>query len=387
MLRKSRLYFSAVLSALVLASLLLTSNVKACEEAPLTFLSLYMSSDLIVVAKFESESKPQKTNEDEYGYSLESQRKLTFTKVFKGSEDLKSVSITYSDYVPNPNQDSSEMEEDEHEMEYDFDLSKIKLGGEYLFFLKMNKENGEYFVTDYVSGVRETGKNLSFYEKNLSALEQIESAKENQYELLTEWIVKSIENKESREDGIADLAESFYGLTYQSEDPSFNGKGPFVVNEDGYGVYTVGVARHLTPSQNERVSAVLYPILQEAWFAEKPEYANYHISAILGGIDKTRLAVYTYNAMQAVGKGDFERRRIIGEFLTDITGDEGFAKLHSDTVELESKIEEAKSVNTPLGRKQLKDLTVLRDAKLKELDKQFKLLLNRNFAAVQKKAS
>ena len=126
MLRKSRLYFSAVFSALVLASLLLTANVKACEEAPLSFLSLYMSSDLIVVAKFESESKPQKTNEDEYGYSLESQRKLAFTKIFKGSEDLKSVSITYSDYVANPNKDTSEMEEDEHEMEHDFDISKIK---------------------------------------------------------------------------------------------------------------------------------------------------------------------------------------------------------------------------------------------------------------------
>jgi hypothetical protein len=387
MLRKSRLYFSAVLSVLVLASLLLTVNVKACEEDPQTFLSLYMNSDLIVVAKFESESKPVKTNEDEYGYSLESQRTLTFTKIFKGSEDLKSVSITYFDYVPNPNRDSSEMEEDEHEMEYDFDLSKIKLGGEYLFFLKKDKETGEYSVTDYVSGVRETGKNLSFYEKNLSELEQIASAKENQYELLTEWIVKSIENKESREDGIADLAESFYGVTYQDEDEQFKGKGPFVVSEDGYGVYTVGVARHLTPSQKERVSAVLYPILQEAWFAEKPEYASYHISSILGGINKSRLAVYTYNAMLTVGKGDFERRRIIGDFLIDTIGDEGFSKLHSDTAELETKIEEAKSVNTPLGRKQLKDLTLLREAKLKELDKQFKLLLNRNFAAVVNKAS
>jgi hypothetical protein len=388
MLRKSRLYFSAVLAALVLASLLLTTNVKACEDAPQTFLTLYMNSDLIAIAKFESESEPKKANEEEYGYSLDSQRKLVFTKIFKGNKELKTVSFAYSQYVPNPNQNNSEAEEEEyHEAEYDFDLSKIKIGGEYLFFLTVNKETGEYYVTDHVSGVREIDKNLSFYEKNLSDLEQIAAAKENQSELLAEWIVKSVENKDSREDGIADLSESFNSLAYQEEDAQFKGKGPFVVTEDGYGIYTVGVARHLTPSQKERVSAVLYPMLQEAWFAEKPEYANYSISAILGGINKSRLAVYAYNSMQSVGKNDFERRQVIGGFLTDTIGDEGFSKLYYEISELETKIDEAKTVKTPQGRKQLKDLTVLRDAKLKELDKQFKLLLGRNFAPVENKTA
>lgn len=385
MLKKSRLYFSAVLTALVLVSLLLTANVKACEEPPQTLLSLYMNSDLIVVAKFESESAPVKNNEDEYGYTLDTQRKLVFTKVYKGAQDLESVSIAYSQYVPNPNLPVSESEEDFHQYEDYFDISKIKIGGEYVFFLTRNKETGEYSVTDYVSGVRETGKNLSSLEKNLSELEQIASAKENQYELLTEWIVKSIENEESREDGIMDLAESFSGLTYTDEDEKFKGKGPFVVSEDGYGIYTVGVAKHLTPSQKQRVSVVLYPILQEAWFAPEPKYVNYGISNILGNINKSRLALYAYNAMLSVGKGDFERRRIIGEFLSDTIGDEDFSKLFYETTELENKIEEAKTVNTPQGKKQLKDLNLLREAKLKELDKRFKFLFNRNFAPVEKK--
>jgi hypothetical protein len=385
MLRKSRLYFSAILSAFLLASLLLTANIKACEEEPQTFLSLYMNSDLIVIARYDSESEPKKTDESEYGYSLETQRKLMFTKVFKGQQGLKSISFAYSQYVPNPNQNTSEAEEEIPEYEHPFDLSKIKIGGEYLFFLTKDKETGAYSVTDYVSGVKETDKNLSLYEKNLSALEQIAAAKENQYELLTEWIVKSIENKESREDGIGDLAESFNGLAYQEEDEKFKGKGPFVVvPEDGYGVYTVGVARHLTESQKERVSAVLYPMLQEAWFAEKPEYANYGIAAILGGIDKPRLALYTYSAMQSVGKNDVERRRIIGDFLTSAVGDEGFSNLYYEISELETKIDEAKGVNTPQGRKQLKDLTLLKTAKLKELDKQFKVLFGSNTVAVKK---
>ncbi len=376
-----------MVATLVLASLLITANVKACEDVPQTLLALYMNSELVVIAKYDSESEPKKSNEDEYGYSLDTERKLVFTKVFKGPEDLKSVSFAYAQYVPKPGQDNSEMEEPVSEYEHYFDLSKIKIGGEYLFFLTKNKEDGKYYVTDYMSGVKEIDKNLSSYEKNLSELEQIVSAKENQYELLTEWIVKSIENSESREDGIGDLAESFYGLSYQEEDANFKGKGPFVINEDGYGIYTVGVVRHLTPAQKERVSAVLYPILQESWFAEKPQYVNYGISAILGGINKSRLAIYAYNSMQSVGKNDFERRRIIGEFLTETIGDEGFSNLYYAIVELETKIDEAKTVNTPQGRKQLKDLNVLRETKLKELDKRFKFLLGRNFVPVENKAS
>ena len=374
-----------MLAALVSVSMLLTANVQACDEPPQTLLSLYMSSDLIVIAKFESESAPVKNNEDEYGYSLDTERKLVFTKVLKGQTDLESVSIAYSQYVPNPTPNNSETEVDFHEYENYFDLSKIKIGGEYLFFLTRNKENGAYFVTDYVSGVREIDKNLSFYEKNLSELERIASAKENQYGLLTEWIVKNIESDESREDGIQDLAESFNGLTYYAEDEKFKGKGPFVVTEDGYGVYTVGVANHLTPSQKERVSAVLYPELQKAWFAAKPEYVNYGISSILGGINKSRLAVYAYNSMQAVSKGDFERRRMIGDFLVDAVGDEVFSNLYYDIAELENKIDEAKNINTPQGKKQLKDLNLLRETKLKELDKRFKTLLGRNFAPVENK--
>ena len=385
MLRKSRLYFSAVLAVLALVSLLTTSNVKACEEAPQSFLSLYMNSDSIVIARFESESAPKKTDESEYGYSLETERKLVFTKVFKGNKDLKSVSIAYSTYVPNPGQDTSEGDDHEEVTEHSFDLSKIKMGGEYLFFLSKDKETGAYSVTDYVSGVRELGKDLSFYEKNLSELEQIVAAKENQYELLTEWIVKNIENKDTREDGIADLAESFNMLNYEDPEGKFKGKGPFIyLPEDGYGVYTIGVAGHLTESQKTRISTVLYPMLQDAWFAEKPEYANYAISGILGGIDKPRLALYTYSAMQSVDKKDVERRRVIGEFLTSAVGDEAFSNLYYQISELETKIDEAKGVNTPQGRKQVKDLKLQKAAKLKELDNQFKAMFGNTAVAAKK---
>lgn len=387
MLRASRLYFSAFLAALVLVSMLLTTNVKACEEPPQTLLALYMGSDLIVLARYESETAPVKTNEDEYGYSLETQRQLVFTKMYKGQTELKSVSISHADYVPKQTQENPEPEEEIHEGEDYFNVSKIKMGGEYLFFLTQNKETGAYNVTDYVSGVRETGKNLSSLEKNLSELEQIASAKENQYELLTEWLVKSIEDRETREDAISDLSQSFYNLNYEEEDEKLKGKGPFITTEEGYGIYTVGVARHLTASQKERVAAVLYPMLQEAWFAEEAQYANYAISGVLGGINKSRLAVYTFNSMQSVAKTDFERKRIIREFLTETVNEEAFSNLSYEIAELEGKIEEAKAIKTPLGRKQLRDLNLAKELKVKEFEKRFKFLLGRNFAPVENKVS
>ena len=384
MFRKSRLYFSAMCAALVLLSLMITSGARACEEEPQSLLSLYMNSDLVVLAKYESDGEAKKSFEDEYGYTLETERALSLSKIFKGQKDLKNISFTFSEYRSNPNQPAAESEVepvmDEHMSGNYFDLSKIKIGGEYLFFLKKDAETGKYTVTDYVSGVRDASKNLSVYEKNLGELEQIASAKENQTALLTEWIVKSLENAETREDGIRDLSESFYGMSYQEEDPNFKDKGPFVVN-DGYGVYTVGVAKNLNQSQKARISAVLYPMLQEAWFAATPEYANYGIAAILGGINKSRLAVHTYNSLQSTGKDDIERRKIIMQFLTDVVSDETLSKSYYDYLELEMKIEETKKETTAEAKKQLKLLTASKETMLKDFDKRFKFMHGRNFVA------
>jgi hypothetical protein len=382
MLKKSRLYFSAMCAALVLVSLLLTSTARACEEEPPTLLTLYMNSDLVVLARYESNGESKKSFEDEYGYTLDTERKLSLTKIYKGQKNLKTVLFLFSEYHSNQTTTEIDSEEYVHEYEDYFDLSKIKIGGEYIFFLSQNKETGEYNVANYMSGVRDTSGKSDFYENIFAELEQIASAKENQYALLTEWIVKSIENTDTRDDGIRDLSESFYGLEYQEEDPNFKDKGPFVVN-DGYGIYTVGVAKHLTQSQKARVSAVLYPMLQTAWFAETPEYANYNISGILGGISKSRLAVHAYNSLQTVGKEDVERKRVIMEFLTGVVADDTLSKLYYDYSESENKIEELKKENTPEAKQQLKLMTASKDVLLKDFDKRFKFLFGRNFVPVE----
>src|SRR5687767_5174975 len=108
MLKKSRLYFSAMIAAMVLVSLLVTTNVKACEDPPQTLLSLYMNSDLVILANYAGNGEAKKTNEDEYGYSLETERNLSVVKVLKGQDDLKAVSFIFSEYHSNPNQQVSE---------------------------------------------------------------------------------------------------------------------------------------------------------------------------------------------------------------------------------------------------------------------------------------
>lgn len=386
MLKKSRLYFPVMLAALVLASLLITSNVKACEDPPQTFLTLYMNSDLIVIAKYESNGEAKKTNEDEYGYSIETPRNLTISKVYKGQEDLQNVSLIYTDWVSKPTNgeasNEAPTEEDYHGGENYFDVSKLKVGGEYLFFLTKDKESGQYSVTDYVSGVKQTTENLSIYEKNLSELGEIVAAKKNQSAKLAEWLVKNIEEPVMRDDAISDLSESFSRMRYPKEGVTEK-EGPFVVNE-GYGVYTVGVAAKLSPTQLNRVSSVLYPMLQESWFAPEARYADYGISMILGSINKSRLAVHTYNLLQSVDKNDMERRFIIMEFLTSVVEDEAFSQIYYDYQELEYKIKEAPA-DTPEAKKQLKAMQDSKVLMLKNFDKQFKLLYSRNFAKIEEK--
>ncbi len=386
MLKKSRLYFSAMVAAMVLVSLLVTTNVKACEELPQTLLSLYMNSDLVILAKYESNGEAKKTYEDEYGYTMEAERNLSVIKVLKGQNDLKAVSFMFSEYHSNPNQPVYEGEmEDYHQMDENyFNVSKIKIGNEYLFFLTKDKESGVYGVTDYISGAKEVAGKLEIYEKSLDELREIVENKENQLARLSEWIVKNLEEPELREDSLRDLSDSFYGMTYQEEEAIYKDKGPFVINE-GYGVYTVGVAKTLSQSQKARISSVLYPMLQEAWFAPKPQYGDYGISVILGSINKPRLAMHAFNMMQSVGKEDLERKRIITDFLISTVEDSELNSIYYDYLDLEEKIKEEKVKTTPEAKKQLKTMIETRNTLLKSFDKRFKFMLDRNFVPVPEK--
>lgn len=126
-------------------------------------------------------------------------------------------------------------------------------------------------------------------------------------------------------------------------------------------------------------------MLQEAWFAAKPQYANYGIGAILGSFNKSRLAVHAYNMLQSVGKEDFERRSMIMEFLSSIVEDSELSKTYYDYSDLEYKMKEERAKVTPEANKQLKIMLETRNTLLKNFDKRFKFMYERNFVAVKEK--
>ena len=75
MFRKSLYYVSASIALFLIISLLAPVQIKACGEIPQTLLSLYMNSKLVVVGTYTGDGKSIKSDEDEYGYSLETEQK------------------------------------------------------------------------------------------------------------------------------------------------------------------------------------------------------------------------------------------------------------------------------------------------------------------------
>lgn len=383
MFKKSRLIISSVFAMLVLFSLLVTTSVRACEDIPQTLLSLYMNSEIIVLATYESDGAKVKSDEDEYGYGYEIERNLAIVQILKGPKELKTV--TFSNYEYHSNQPETVPEYDTEFDHYDenyFDVSKIKIGNQYLFFLAKDRETGKYSIADYSSGVKDVSGKVHIYEKSLKELEAIVSDKTGQRLRLAEWMVKNIEEPETRQDGIADLAESFYSMNYEDENPDLKGDGPFVFGED-YNVFTVGVAKSLTDSQKARISSALYPTLQEAWFAAKPQYLDYGVSTILGSINKSRLAIYSFNMMKSVDRSDAERKMIIMEFLTNTVSDSALSDIYYEYITVENELSELSKDNSPKTKIQLKAKTERRNNLLRDFEKRFRFMHQRNFLPVE----
>jgi hypothetical protein len=116
-------------------------------------------------------------------------------------------------------------------------------------------------------------------------------------------------------------------------------------------------------------------MLQEAWFGQKPQYANYGTAAILGSFDKSRLAIYSYNMLKSVGKKDTERKEIIMGFLTDVIADTELSEIYYEYARITSETD-SKKAKTP---EELKAQNALRANILKKFDKRFEVMFNRNF--------
>ncbi len=382
MFKLSKILFPTVAMILVTAVLLVTpGSVYACEEEPQTLLSLYLNSDLIVLANYDSKKILNREEGDEYGYGLEVERSLSVIQILKGQSDLKNFLLTNYEYHSNPNSPAMEGESFEHDEVYNSgytNISDVKIGKTYLFFLTKNEENGNYILADYMSAVKDVEGKFDIYEKSINELNAISASKENQIEKLTEWVVKSIEEPETREDGISDLSGSFYGLNDEEENEVQ--KTSFVLDKS-FDIYQAKFLKNLNDSQKQRVSSVLYPMLQEAWFGNKPEYTQYGIEHILGTFNKTRLAIYSYNMLKSIDKKDSERTQIIMSFITNVVNDSELSEIYYGLISVDDEIKS----DDKLTVEDLKLKNILRNNLLKNFDKRFEFMLQRNFKPVPEK--
>jgi hypothetical protein len=387
MFKSTQILFSATLIAFLFIFLFITPySARACAEEPQTLLSLYLNSDVIILADYESAKILEKEDTTEYGYWQKLQSTLKVLRIFKGQKDLEKVSFIKHEYhsLETTPAESDELSEDyDSEYETEVNVEDIKPGDRYLFFLTKDQEDGEnYVLTDYMSGVKDVSGKLDVYEKSLNELRSISESKENQNARLIEWLVKSIEEPVTRQDGINDLAESFYSMNYAPEEENSEEPNEPTPLDENFSINLSQVAKNLSDSQKYRISSVLYSMLQQSWFSPKPEYANYGIAAILGSFDKPQLAIYSFSMLRNIDEQDFERRKMVMSFISDVIGDEDLNSVYYEFMDIDYELTSSENKKTT---EELKVINEKRNTLMKNFDKRFEFMMARNFQPVTEK--
>ncbi len=334
MLKHIRFYTSAAFVAVLLVfTLFLTIpvSINACEDSPpATLLSLYMSSDLIVVVNLTGEKDGKITADENDYYFVEINRNLRVSNVLKG-KSRSSLVFTQTEFRYKTGQT------DEYETEQYFPYGykwhqKLQVGERYLIFLKRNAETKQYELTDEVSGAKKLNDyELSVHERRIEELASIIGKKENQLFALTEWILQNLEEEATRWDGVFMLNNSFEALEYgsydeESEQPEKPRNKPFVIDRNFNG-YTPEIAENLTDSQKNRISSVLFGSLGHSLFEKESDGFNYFFANVVKKWDKTRLAMYAFSILQTTEKTEFEKTKTAMNYLAAILGDEELYKI------------------------------------------------------------
>ncbi len=181
MLYLQRYFASALIIFVLLFSVCaLPENVSArsCpSEPPDSLLTLYLKSDLIVVASIESEKVLKMTSEYEYGSYFDIEKLLDVSDTLKGSRKGRTAYVI-SQYEPKDSKtigdDSSKMASSEETDDF------LSIGHKALFFLVKNAENNSYELADYGSAIKKlSDHDLNIYLKRIKELKKITEAKKN----------------------------------------------------------------------------------------------------------------------------------------------------------------------------------------------------------------
>ncbi len=324
--------FAAVLIifGLLLAVCSLPDDVSArrCpDETPDSLLTLYVESDLIVVASIESEKTLKMTSEYEYGSYFDVEKTLDVTDTLKGSKKDRAAYVE-SQFTPknsNPKTDEPDVADAPEEEEYP------GIGNQALFFLVKNAENNSYEPAHYSAAIKKLNdSDLHVYLKRIKELKKIAESKKDQLPKLTEWLVRLAEEPATRDEGTADLQASFMALEYERQEESEAASAvENVEGEEGVGVPQVSqkepvfpdknfraestseIAKLLTDSQKDRLSNVLshsinlhlakLNVAENDAENEEEIMPDYELITLVGHWNKTYLAMNSYAALQNAG--------------------------------------------------------------------------------------
>lgn len=336
-------FFVLLFSAFVLPETVSARTKRCPVEIPDSLLTLYLKSDLIVVASLKSEKVLKMTQEYDYGSYYNVEKILDIDETFKGQK-LDAAAYEISEYKPK-NSDASEATAD-GENEY-----SLKSGEKALFFLVKDAEGGNYKLAHYSAAIKQlNGADLHLYEKRIKELKSILAKNKDQHARLAEWLVRLIEEPATRDEGVRDLLASFTHSDYETEyveevtdvkenadeqpQPSAEAKieetadrKPVAIDKDFRTANAPEIAAALTDSQKARVSNVLFTVLNNDLTklnsAEDEEYASpdYELIKLVACWDKQNFAMNLFANLQSADRGNHRRTtylmNAIAYFLDD----------------------------------------------------------------------
>ena len=321
-----RPFVAAVLVFVLLASVVLfrPAAVQACPvPMPQTLLSLYLNSDLIVVAEIVSEKDGTVTDDQEGYYFVEVARTLKISSTIKGKapKEMTFTKSEYRDKSPEPEKTTDLDEITDFAYGYRGN-AELKAGERYLLFFTKDEESGDYELTDDVSAVKGlSDRDLNVHKKRLKELQSILSLKKDrQLDAFTDWLVRLADEPSTRWDGVSDLESSFEALERADEEDLAK---PFTLDED-YDSDSPAVARNLTDAQKEQLSSALFTELQQRGF-EAGGYGS--LSWLVRRWDKARLAAYAFGVLQGLDASETAKIKAAIDFLSEIVEDEQLSEI------------------------------------------------------------
>lgn len=319
--------FSVALSILTLS---VPREAPACiGPPPPTLLERYLMSDLVVLGEITSE-KFLEEPDPEASYPQKIIKNVRILKAYKGTPKGR-ISFVRTETRPAETDGAGAAPVSQRVFRgMDLPRSSIMLpGNQYVLFLgkRLERETRTPYLYEAWEVTPEAPDVIC---DRLDELKAILDDKENTYEKLAEWMVRLIEEPETRDNGISDLSESFSppwagidGLNFRVKITDLPAGSPF--DENGN---SPEIAGHLTDSHKARISAVLDRLMRDDRSIDP--FDIYRLITLVSNWDKVQLSSQFYAALKNTDKGDFGRINSLMTYLNLAVYDTRLRQIQSD---------------------------------------------------------